>query len=73
MSKAQTEISNTAIRNPNSTLLPGWRWARLGEVLEALLKNALNYRKETFGLREKKEKGIKVGGDKSRGKIRLRD
>ena len=34
MGKAQTEINNSAISNPNSALPPSWRWVRLGEVCE---------------------------------------
>ncbi len=32
MRKVQTEINNSAIRNSNSALPPGWHWVRLGEV-----------------------------------------
>jgi len=30
MRKAQTEINNPAIRNPNSTLPKAWRWGDVG-------------------------------------------
>jgi len=32
--KVQTQINNSAIRNPNSALPRSWRWVRLGEVCE---------------------------------------
>ena len=32
MTKVQTEINNSAIRDPNSTLPEGWRWVKLGEI-----------------------------------------
>ncbi|RJS80482.1 hypothetical protein CW713_07600 [Methanophagales archaeon] len=34
MRKAQTEINNSAISNPNSALPEGWRWVRLGDMCE---------------------------------------
>jgi type I restriction enzyme S subunit len=34
MTKVQTEINTSTIRNPNSALPEGWRWVRLGDMCE---------------------------------------
>jgi hypothetical protein len=43
MTKVQTEINTSTIRNPNSALPPGWRWVRLGEVCKINPRRPKNF------------------------------
>lgn len=65
--KVQTQINNSATRNPNSALPRSWRWVRLGEVIQEVQPRfACGKRADTDGYIQ-----LRMNNISSRGQVDL--